>query len=88
MDGKGENKMNIQTNQSNLRHILNANAMFSATSGLIFFLAARPLAQFLGTTPLVMYILATIMFGYAALIAFNTKASHDQPRIYSFHCDW
>ena len=64
--------MNIQTNQSNLRHILNANAMFSATSGLIFFLAARPLAEFLGIAPPVMYILATVLFGYAALIAFNT----------------
>jgi hypothetical protein len=72
MGGKGENKMNIQTNQANLRHILNANAMFSATSGLFFILAARPLAEFLGTTPLVMYILALIMFGYAVLISFNT----------------
>jgi hypothetical protein len=74
MGGKGETKMNMQINQnqSNLRHILNANAMFSATSGLIFFLAAKPLAEFLGTTPPVMYILATVMFGYAALIAFNT----------------
>lgn len=67
--------MNIQTNQSNLRHILNANAMFSATSGLIFFLAARPLAEFLGTTPTVMYVLAVVMFGYAALIAFNAFRS-------------
>jgi hypothetical protein len=71
MGGKGE-KMNIQTHPSNLRHILNANAMFSATSGLFFLLAARPLGDFLGTTPLVMYILAAIMFGYAALIAFQT----------------
>jgi hypothetical protein len=64
--------MNIQTNQSNLRHILNANAMFSATSGLFFLLAAKPLAEFLGATPLVMYSLGIVMFGYAALIAFNT----------------
>ena len=64
--------MNIQTNQSNLRHILNANAMFSATSGLFFILTARPLAQFLGTTAPVMYSLSILMFGYAALIAFNT----------------
>ena len=64
--------MNIQSNQSNLRHILNANAMFSATSGLIFVLAAKPLADFLGTTPLVMYLLAIVMFGYAGLIAVNT----------------
>lgn len=64
--------MNVQLNQSNLRHILNANAMFSATSGLFFLLAAKPLAEFLGTTPSVMYILAIVMFGYAVLIAFNT----------------
>lgn len=64
--------MNIQPNQSTLRHILNANAMFSATSGLFFVLAARPLSEFLGTTSSVMYVLAVIMFGYAALIAFNT----------------
>jgi NADH:ubiquinone oxidoreductase subunit 6 (subunit J) len=69
---KGENRMNTQTNQSNLRHILNANAMFSVTSGLIFSLAAKPLAEFLGTIPAVMYVLTIIMFGYAALIAFNT----------------
>ena len=64
--------MNIQNNQSTLRHILNANAMFSATSGIFFFLAAKPLAEFLGTTQPVMNILSVIMFGYAALIAFNT----------------
>lgn len=65
--------MNIQTSSSNLRHILNANAMFSATSGLFFFLAARPLAEFLSTTPPVMYLLGVVMFGYAVLIAFNTQ---------------
>lgn len=64
--------MNTHTDPSNLRHILNANAMFSATSGLIFFLAARPLADFLGTTSPVMYILAIVLFSYAVLIAFNT----------------
>jgi hypothetical protein len=70
--GKGETKMNIKSDRSNLRHILHANAMFSATSGLFFVLAARPLAEFLGTTPPVMYMLAVVLFGYAALIAFNT----------------
>ena len=66
--------MNIQTqtNPFNIRHILNANAMFSFTSGLFFILAARPLAEFLGTTPAIMYALAVVMFGYAGLIAFNT----------------
>ena len=65
--------MNIQSNPSSLRHILNANAMFSATSGLFFLLAARPLGNFLGTTAPVMYILAAVMFGYAAWIAFHTS---------------
>jgi NADH:ubiquinone oxidoreductase subunit 6 (subunit J) len=65
--------MNIQTNQANLRHILNANAMFSATSGIFFIITARPLAEFLGTMPIVMYMLAVVMFGYAALIAYNTS---------------
>ena len=64
--------MKIQTTPSNLRHILNANAMFSATSGLFFVLAAKPLAAFLSATPLIMYLLSIVMFGYAALIAFNT----------------
>ena len=64
--------MNIQTNPSNLRNILHANAMFSATSGLFLLLAAKPLAGFLGTRPPVLYILAIVMFSYAALIAFNT----------------
>jgi hypothetical protein len=73
MGGKGENKMNVQTDQSNLRRILNANAMFSATSGLFFLLAAKPLAEFLSTTPLIMYLLTIIMFGYAALLAFNAS---------------
>ena len=65
--------MNIQTNPSNLRPILLANAVFSATSGLFFLLAAEPLAGFLGATRPVMYILAAVMFSYAALIAFNTR---------------
>jgi NADH:ubiquinone oxidoreductase subunit 6 (subunit J) len=75
MGGKGVNKMNAQINQSSLHRILNANAMFSATSGLFFILAARPLAEFLGTTPFTMYVLAIVMFGYAALIAFNTRTA-------------
>lgn len=64
--------MNTQINQSNLRRVLAANAVFSATSGLFFLLAARPLAEFLDTSPLVMYILTLVMFGYAALISLNT----------------
>lgn len=67
--------MNTQTDQSNLRHILNANAMFSFTSGLFFVLAREPLGEFLGASPAVMTALAVVMFGYAALIALNTQRS-------------
>jgi len=70
---QGENKMNTQTNRSNLFHILNANAMFSFTSGLFFLLARKPLGVFLGASSTVMTILAVMLFGYAALLAFNTQ---------------
>lgn len=65
--------MNTQTDQSNLRHILNANAMFSFTSGLFFILARKPLGEFLGASIAVMIALAMVMFGYAAIIAFNSQ---------------
>ena len=65
--------MNTQTKSTNLHHILNANAMFSFTSGLFFLLAGKPLAAFLGASSLVMNILTIVMFSYAALIAFNTQ---------------
>lgn len=65
--------MNTQTKSTNLHHILNANAMFSFTSGLFFLLAGKPLAAFLGASSLVMNILTIVMFSYAALIAFNIQ---------------
>ncbi|MBI5032863.1 MAG: hypothetical protein HZB51_20265 [Chloroflexi bacterium] len=65
--------MNVQTSQSTLRRVLNANAVFSATSGLFFVLAAKPLGEFLNTPPLVMTVMTIILFGYAALIVFNTS---------------
>ncbi len=65
--------MNTQTSQSTLHRVLNTNAVFSATSGLFFVLAAKPLGEFLNAPPLVMTMLTIILFGYAALIAFNTS---------------
>ena len=62
-------------NQSTLRRVLEANAVFSATSGLFFFVAAKPLAEFLGASQAVMTALTVIMFSYAALITFNTSRS-------------
>ena len=67
--------MNIQTNPSNLHRVLSANAVFSATSGLFFLVAAKPLAEFLGTTVQIMFLLAVVMFGYAALLGFNATRS-------------
>jgi len=67
--------MNTTYNPFNLHHILNANAMFSFTSGLFFVLARNPLGEFLGASPTLMSALALVMFGYAALIAFNTQRS-------------
>lgn len=64
--------MNTQHNQTNLSHILNANAMFSFTTGLVLLLARKPLSEFLGASPLVMALVMVILFGYAALIVLNT----------------
>lgn len=65
--------MNTTSTPFNLHHVLNSNAMFSFTSGLFFLLARNPLGEFLGASPTVMIVLALVMFGYAALIAFNTQ---------------
>lgn len=68
--------MNTHNPQITLRRVLDANAVFSATSGLFFFVAAKPLAEFLGASQLVMTILAFVLFGYAALIAFKTSRAN------------
>jgi hypothetical protein len=65
--------MNTASNPFNLHDILNANAMFSFTSGLFLVLARKPLADFLSASPALMIALAIVMFGYAALIGFNTQ---------------
>jgi hypothetical protein len=65
--------MNTTYNPYKLHHILNANAMFSFTSGLFFLLARNPLGEFLGASPSLMIVLALVMFAYAVLIAFNAQ---------------
>ena len=65
--------MQTQNNPSSLRRILEANAVFSATSALFFFVAARPLAAFLGADPLVISILTLVMIAYAALLWFRSS---------------
>lgn len=76
--------MNTTYNPFNLHHILNANAMFSFTSGLFFVLARNPLGEFLAASPTVMVTLALVMFGYAALIAFNTQRAEINRRFTLF----
>lgn len=76
--------MNTTYNPFNLHHILNANAMFSFTSGLFFVLAREPLGEFLGASPIVMIDLAVVMFLYAGLIAFNTQRAEINRRFTLF----
>jgi hypothetical protein len=63
--------MNTHTPQLTLRDILLANGVFCFTSGLIFALAASPLAGFLDTTPLVMRVLGIAILPYGFWVGFN-----------------
>jgi len=65
--------MNTTYNPLNLRHILQANAMFSFTSGLILLLARKPLGEFLGASQFLMIDLGIFLIAYAFLIGFNTQ---------------
>jgi len=57
-------------NQLNLSRILLANGVFCSTSGLIFTLAANPLAGFLNTVPLVITILGMGLLLYGMFIMY------------------
>jgi hypothetical protein len=65
--GKGEINMN---NQLNINRIVFANGIFCSTSGLIFTLAANPLAGFLNTLPLVMTVLGLGLLFYGMFIIY------------------
>ena len=56
--------------QLNLSRILLANGVFCSTSGLIFTLAANPLAGFLNTLPLAMTILGLGLLLYGMFIIY------------------
>lgn len=62
-------------NQLNLSRILLANGVFCSTSGLIFTLAANPLAGFLNTLPLVMTILGIGLLLYGMFIMYMSMRS-------------
>lgn len=65
--------MNTTYNPFNLRHILQANAMFSFTSGLFFLLARNPLGDFLNASPILMIDLGVFLIGYAIVIGSNAQ---------------
>lgn len=57
-----------------LRRAMRGNALFSAASGLVSLLAARPLAAFMGLQPpLVFVVLGILLLVYAALLAAVTN---------------
>lgn len=57
-------------NQLNINRLIYTNGVFCATSGLIFTLAANPLAGFLNTIPLVMIILGVGLLLYGMFIIY------------------
>lgn len=67
---------NIQMQQSAsiLRRALQGNALFSAASGLISLLAARPLANLMGIPwPIALVILGMLLLGYALALFMAAK---------------
>ncbi|MBI5950628.1 MAG: hypothetical protein HY865_03125 [Chloroflexi bacterium] len=63
--------MNTRNPHLRLHDILLANATFCFTSGLIFTLAASPLAGFLDTTQPVMIVLGVALMFYGVWLGFN-----------------
>lgn len=57
-------------NQLTLSRILLANGVFCSTSGLIFSLTAKPLADFLNTLPLLMTVLGISLILYGAWVTY------------------
>ncbi len=62
-------------NQLNLSRILLANGVFCSTSGLIFSLTAKPLADFLNTVPLFMTVLGIGLVFYGAWVTYMATRS-------------
>lgn len=57
-------------NQINLSRLLISNGTFCFTSGIIFTLAANPLAGFLSTLPVVIRILGVVLILYGAFVTY------------------
>ena len=57
-------------NQINLSRLLVSNGTFCFTSGVIFTLAANPLAGFLSTLPVIVRILGVVLILYGAFVTY------------------
>ena len=57
-------------NQINLSSLLVSNGTFCFTSGIIFTLAANPLAGFISTLPVVVRILGVVLILYGAFVTY------------------
>lgn len=66
--------MNTSMNQTLIRRILYGNAIFSGVSGLLFIVASRPIANFIGLdASLAMFVIGIGLAGYAVLIYMNAS---------------
>jgi hypothetical protein len=77
--------MNTSMNQTLLRRILYSNAMFSGVSGLLFIIASRPIANFMGLDASLAVLVPGIgLVGYAALIYTNVSSAEISPSFVFF----
>jgi hypothetical protein len=77
--------MNTSMNQTLLRRILYSNAMFSGVSGLLFIIASRPIANFMGLDASLAVLVPGIgLVGYAALIYTNVSRAEISPSFVLF----
>lgn len=67
--------MNLQSTQLTLSRLLVSNGTFCFTSGIIFSVASKPLAEFLNAAPLFMSILGIALIAYGAFIIYMATRS-------------
>ena len=72
--------MNISANQTLIRRILYANAIFSGVSGILFVLASNRIAKFIGLdVSLPILVIGIGLIGYATLIYSNASHAEISP---------
>ena len=77
--------MNTSMNQTLIRRILYGNAIFSGVSGLLFIVASRPIANFIGLdASIAILVLGIGLVGYGALIYTNASRPEISPSFVLF----